>query len=217
MSEVTLDSISFRYLGADRDQLQEFSLHVPAGTCLALLGPSGCSKTTVLRLIAGLERPTSGIIVLGDRQVASHSLFVPPQLRRVGLVFQDYALFPHLTVEKNVAYGLFSRPRTERARRVREILEMVELGSCAQRYPWQLSGGQQQRVALARALAPEPEVLLLDEPFSNLDTELRSSVRDEVASLLKSAAVTSILVTHDEQDAAHLASTTRVMSPLKLE
>lgn len=213
MSEVTLESISFQYPGADRRQLQDFNLHVPAGTCLALLGPSGCSKTTVLRLIAGLERPGEGTITLGEKTVASPSRFVSPQHRRVGLVFQDYALFPHLTVAKNVAYGLFSLPRNDRLQRVNEILELVELSEYAQRYPWQLSGGQQQRVALARALAPQPEVLLLDEPFSNLDTELRSSVRDEVASLLATTGVTSILVTHDEQDAIHLASTTHVMTP----
>ncbi|MDO5729928.1 MAG: ABC transporter ATP-binding protein [Actinomycetaceae bacterium] len=212
MSEVTLESISFQYPSADRPQLHDFDLHVPAGTCLALLGPSGCSKTTVLRLIAGLERPTSGTISLGDRAVAGPSVFVPAQHRHVGLVFQDYALFPHLTVAKNIAYGLFSFPRAERSTRVNEVLEMVELEPFAQRYPWQLSGGQQQRVALARALAPQPQVLLLDEPFSNLDTDLRSSVREDVRDLLQTAGVTSVLVTHDEEDAQHLASQTHVMT-----
>ncbi|MDO5747234.1 MAG: ABC transporter ATP-binding protein [Actinomycetaceae bacterium] len=210
--DVYLQDVSFQYPNTDAPQLQDFTLHVPAGTCLALLGPSGCAKTTVLRLIAGLEVPNSGTITIGKRVVAGPGLFVQPQSREVGLVFQDYALFPHLSVEKNVAYGLFVLPRNQRAARVTEMLDLVELGEYARKYPHQLSGGQAQRVALARALAPRPKVLLLDEPFSHLDANLRSSVREEVSQVLAATGVTAILVTHDEQDATHLADNVVVMS-----
>ncbi|MDO5726580.1 MAG: ABC transporter ATP-binding protein [Bowdeniella nasicola] len=211
--DVHLAGVTFQYPHTPAPQLCDFHLDVPAGQCLALLGPSGCAKTTVLRLIAGLERPTAGTITLNGRIVAGAGIFIPAQQRNLGLVFQDYALFPHLSVAKNVGYGLFRLPRAERGARVREMLELVELAAFANRYPWQLSGGQQQRVALARALAPHPQVLLLDEPFSNLDTNLRETVRAEVKRILTATGVTAILVTHDADDAAALAAHTVVMQP----
>jgi iron(III) transport system ATP-binding protein len=187
------------------------SLEVAEGTLLALLGPSGCGKTTILRLIAGLERPEQGRICVGGRQVAGDSVWVAPEQRRVGLVFQDGALFPHLTVAANISFALNGRPRAEQARRIEELLALVGLDGLAQRYPHQLSGGQQQRVALARALAPQPAVVLLDEPFANLDMTLRGELREEVARILRASGTTAVLVTHDQQEALSLADTIALM------
>ncbi len=179
--------------------LSDISLSVTPGEVIALLGPSGCGKTTLLRAIAGLERPTTGSISLGGRVVSGPGVFVPPERRRIGMVFQDWALFPHLDVARNVGYGL---PRNDlSAERVRETLSLVGLDSAAGRMPGTLSGGQQQRVALARALAPRPAVLLLDEPFSNLDSSLRSQVRTEIHHLLVELGVTTVFVTHDQDEA----------------
>jgi len=189
----------------DTRAVEAVSFKQEKGSLLALLGPSGCGKTTVLRLIAGLEVPDEGDIYLANRLITSP--FVPPNNRRVGMVFQDYALFPHLTVEKNVAYGL---PRRNDDR-VADMLNLVGLRGYEKRHPHELSGGQQQRVALARALAPEPEVLLLDEPFSNLDTALRIQVREEVGRILRAAHVSSILVTHDQEEAMSLADQIALM------
>ncbi|MEX0834576.1 MAG: ABC transporter ATP-binding protein, partial [Nitriliruptor sp.] len=186
-------------------------LDVPRGTLTALLGPSGCGKTTVLRMIAGLLAPDAGEIVIDGRIVADHRTSVPPEKRPVGLVFQDYALFPHLSVARNVAYGLGDLPRCERKHRVHEVLDLVGLGDLGRRLPSALSGGQQQRVALARALAPSPELVLLDEPFSNLDASLRSTVREEVRSILRAADATAVFVTHDQEEALSLADRVAVM------
>ena len=183
--------------------MQDLSLHVEPGESVALLGPSGCGKTTLLRLIAGLERPLAGTIQLGDRFVSGPSgrggTWVAPESRRVGMVFQDWALFPHLTVGRNVGYGLERSKRT--SGRIAEALDLVGLGGFAERMPATLSGGQQQRVALARALAPRPGVLLLDEPFSNLDSSLREDVRSEVRRLLIELGITAVFVTHDQDEA----------------
>jgi iron(III) transport system ATP-binding protein len=187
------------------------SLEVRAGELVAVLGPSGCGKTTLLRLIAGFERPDSGSIEAGDERVAGNGSFVPPERRRVGMVFQDYALFPHLTVERNVAFGLERRPRAERRTLTRTTLELVGLQHKARRYPHELSGGERQRVALARALAPEPEVVLLDEPFSSLDASLRADLRREVELILRDAGATALLVTHDQEEALSLADRLAVM------
>ena len=189
-----------------------FDLALREGCLLALLGPSGCGKTTALRVMAGLERADAGDIWVGDRHVQGRSLFVAPEKRRIGMVFQDWALFPHLDVWHNVAFGL---PRAERAR-VREVLEMVRLDRHAERMPHELSGGQQQRVALARALAPSPRVILLDEPFSNLDATLRAKVRAEVADLLRAAGATAIFVTHDQEEALSIADDVAVMADGKV-
>jgi iron(III) transport system ATP-binding protein len=182
-------------------------LSVERGETLALLGPSGCGKTTTLRLLAGFERPDSGTIEIDGRTVAGAG-WVPPERRRVGMVFQDYALFPHLSVSENVGYGLARRARRAR---VPEVLDLVGLGSHGGRYPHELSGGQQQRVALARALAPEPGIVLLDEPWSSIDPLLRASMRDEVAEILRATGVTVVLVTHDQEDAFSTAGRIAVM------
>jgi iron(III) transport system ATP-binding protein len=179
------------------------------GTVVALLGPSGCGKTTLLRCIAGLERVDAGEVWLAHRLVSSPSTHLPPERRRVGMVFQDWALFPHFTVEQNVAYGL--RRGERKGGRVAQALAMVGLEGLGQRRPGSLSGGQQQRVALARALAPRPGVLLLDEPFSNLDTTLRVQVRSEVHQLLAELGVTTIFVTHDQEEAFVLGNEVAVM------
>jgi iron(III) transport system ATP-binding protein len=184
-------------------------LALPRGRLTALLGPSGCGKTTLLRLLAGFEHPDQGTITLDERLVAGPRVWVPPEKRRVGMVFQDYALFPHLSVAQNVAYGL---PRgAARAGRVAELLELVGLEGLGERLPHQLSGGQQQRAALARALAPGPAVLLLDEPFSNLDAALRRGVRAEVRRILRVAGITTLFVTHDQEEALSLSDQVAVM------
>jgi iron(III) transport system ATP-binding protein len=184
-------------------------LDVIAGEVLALLGPSGCGKTTTLRLVAGFERPDGGSIRISGREVATDRVFVPAERRRVGVVFQEYALFPHLTVRSNIGYGL--RERRERDTRVDEMLDLVGLGGLGERKPHELSGGQQQRVALARALAPRPDLVLLDEPFSNLDAALRARVRAEVRTILREAGATAVVVTHDQEEALSLADRVAVM------
>ena len=184
-------------------------LEVERGEILALLGPSGCGKTTTLRLIAGFEAPDTGTVEVGGRTVAGPNLRVPPEKRQVGMVFQDYALFPHLTVAQNVAYGLPGGKG--RDGRVEEVLSLAHLDGLGTRMPHELSGGQQQRVALARALAPGPEVVLLDEPFSNLDAALRTRVRAEMRDILTDAGATAIFVTHDQEEALSLADEVAVM------
>jgi iron(III) transport system ATP-binding protein len=172
-----------------------------------LLGPSGCGKTTALRLIAGLERPDAGTVEVAGRAVGGSGTWVPPERRRIGMVFQDWALFPHLDVRGNVAFGLDGETRT----RVGELLELARLSGLEDRMPHELSGGQQQRVALARALAPSPEVLLLDEPFSNLDAQLRTEVRSDVRRVLRSTGTTAVFVTHDQEEALSIADRMAVM------
>ena len=194
--------------------VEALDLEVEAGSICALLGPSGCGKTTTLRLIAGLERPDRGEIALGDRVLSGPGEFVTPERRRIGMVFQDYALFPHLDVGGNVGYGLGRKPdRT----RVDEVLELVGLAADRGRSVHELSGGQQQRVALARALAPTPDLILLDEPFSNLDAGLRERLRDEVRQILARARVTALFVTHDQAEALSIAETVAVMNAGRVE
>ncbi|HEX7099544.1 MAG TPA: ABC transporter ATP-binding protein [Acidimicrobiia bacterium] len=192
----------------DTVALHGFHLDVHAGHILTLLGPSGSGKTTALRLIAGFDRPDRGRIEIDGRVMADRDVFVPPEKRRVGMVFQDYALFPHLTVARNVAYGV--RNGTRR-RRVAETLELVGLAGKEDRMPHELSGGEQQRVAIARALAPNPDVILLDEPFSNLDASLRARVRSEVAAILREAGTTAVFVTHDQEEALSMSDFVAVM------
>lgn len=187
--------------------LEGFHLQLQKGTLLALLGPSGCGKTTALRVIAGFERPDAGTVWVGERKVAGDGCWIPPERRSIGMVFQDWALFPHLDVGHNVAFGI---PRGSEDR-IRDVLELVDLTGLERRYPHELSGGQQQRVALARALAPSPEVILLDEPFSNLDATLRASVRAEVRHVLREAEATAIFVTHDQEEALSMADELAVM------
>ena len=188
---------------------RNLNLEAERGKILALLGPSGCGKTTALRLIAGFELPDAGEVEISGRKVAGAGVHVPPERRRVGMVFQDYALFPHLSVARNVAYGL---PRGKRSgTRIQETLELAHLSGLEDRMPHELSGGQQQRVALARALAPEPEMVLLDEPFSNLDAALRARVRTEMRDILHQAGVTAVFVTHDQEEALSVADEVAVM------
>ncbi|WP_029037746.1 ABC transporter ATP-binding protein [Salinimicrobium xinjiangense] len=183
--------------------LKDVSFHLNEGDVCALVGESGSGKTTLVRLIAGLESPDAGTIKINGRIVSSLKTFVPPEKRKVGLVFQEYALFPHMTLFKNVLYGI-SREKNKKAR-AQEVLELVGLGGMEDRYPHQLSGGQQQRVALARALAPNPSLLILDEPFSNLDAILRAQLRNEIFEIVKNTGVTAVFVTHDTQDALAVA------------
>jgi iron(III) transport system ATP-binding protein len=188
--------------------LAGLDLEVEPGSICALLGPSGCGKTTALRVIAGLERPDAGVVKLGGRTLNDERELVPPERRRIGMVFQDYALFPHYDVAGNVGYGLGNRPDP---RRVAEVLELVGMTAEANRPVHELSGGQQQRVALARALAPTPELVLLDEPFSNLDAGLRDRLRQEVRDILSRAGMTALFVTHDQAEALSVADEVAVM------
>jgi iron(III) transport system ATP-binding protein len=198
----------------DTEVLRGVDLDAERGEFLALLGPSGCGKTTSLRVIAGFERPHAGSIEIGGDRVYDAAnpadRWVPPEGRRVGMVFQDYALFPHLSVARNVAFGL-PRNAANREARVASALNTVGLAGLGERTPDQLSGGQQQRVALARALAPEPAVILLDEPFSNLDADLRAAVREDVRQILREAGMTAVLVTHDQEEALSIADRVAVM------
>jgi iron(III) transport system ATP-binding protein len=188
--------------------VERTSFCVDRGEVVALLGPSGCGKTTLLRLVAGFERPDEGTVEVGGRTVSARGTWVPPEQRRIGMVFQDYALFPHLTVSENVGFGL---PRRRRTARVPELLGIVGLDGLGRRYPHELSGGQQQRVAVARALAPSPELVLLDEPWSNVDPFLRESLRAEVTEIIRPLGVTVVLVTHDREEAFSLADRIALM------
>ena len=193
------------------EAVRELNLEIERGELMAVLGPSGCGKTTLLRVIAGFEEPDAGCVVVSDEVVAGPGRIIPPEKRRVGMVFQDYALFPHLSVERNVAFGLTSRPREEREGLTRRTLELVGLQHKANCNVHELSGGERQRVALARALAPEPELVLLDEPFSSLDATLRGGLRREVELILRDAEATALLVTHDQEEALSLADRVAVM------
>jgi len=187
----------------------EANLDLERGAILALLGPSGCGKSTLLRLVAGFERPDTGTIELGGRTLAAPGQFLPPEKRKVGLVFQDYALFPHLSVQANIAFGV---PRgVDTKARVKEMLELAGLSGLEKRMPHELSGGQQQRVALARTLAAEPDLVLLDEPFSNLDPTLRARVRNDVWQILRASGATAIVVTHDQEEAFSMPGIVSVM------
>ena len=196
--------------------VEGLSLSVREGEILTLLGPSGCGKTTTLRLIAGLERPDGGAVRLNGESMSGSS-FVAPENRGVGVVFQEFALFPHLTARENVAFGLKDRPDGEVESRVDDLLELVDLAGQGDSYPDQLSGGQQQRVALARSLAPEPDILLLDEPFSNLDVDLRVEMREEVRKIIKRTGVTAVSVTHDQEEALSISDRVAVMNDGRIE
>lgn len=204
-----LNNISQSY--GDLSVLKNLSLSLDKGQIGCLLGPSGCGKTTVLRLIAGFERLTAGQIKLNGVEVATPLISLPTEKRKVGMVFQDYALFPHLNVLKNVTFGLHEMDKVSRIARAMELLEVVGLADAAKKYPHELSGGQQQRVAVARALAPKPDLLLLDEPFSNLDSDLRERLSQEIREVLKSQNATAILVTHDQHEAFAMADEIGVM------
>ena len=200
---VVLDSIGMRF--GDVVALDDVSLNVAAGEIMSLLGPSGSGKSTLLRIVAGITRPDTGRVHIAGSEMAGPTVFVEPEHRRVGMVFQDYALFPHLTIAANVAFGLKGRDRTSVSATVSGLLERVGLSRYASSYPHMLSGGERQRVALARALAPQPRVLLMDEPFSGLDGQLRDRVRRETLELLRETGTTTIIVTHDPGEAMRSA------------
>lgn len=208
MSFLVLSQIQKMF--GDTVAVSEFSLSAERGEFVSLLGPSGCGKTTVLRMVAGFERPTSGSIVVHGNEITD----VPPNKRKIGMVFQSYALFPNLTAAGNIGFGLkvAGMSKTEMDTRVKEMLELVRLEGFAARYPYQLSGGQQQRVALARALAIRPELLLLDEPLSALDAKVRAEVRDEIRRIQRQLNITTIFVTHDQEEAMAISDRIVVMS-----
>jgi len=214
-----LDQVTRRYQ-AGTAAVDRVTLTLMQGELLALLGPSGCGKTTLLRLIAGLEAPDAGAIVLAGRPVAGPGGWVPPERRNLGMVFQDYALFPHLTVAQNVGFGL-DRLRKQAPNQVRdrvaEAIALVGLEGLEKRYPHELSGGQQQRVALARAIAPQPALILLDEPLSNLDARVRQRLRQDVRAILKQAGASAVFVTHDREEAMAIADRVAVMRQGQLE
>lgn len=199
----------------DHRVVSQLSLHLNSGDIGCLLGPSGCGKTTTLRAIAGFESAMEGSIRLAGEVISRSDFTLAPEKRRIGMVFQDYALFPHLTVEQNISFGIRKHPQMDNI--TREMLELVNLGHLGKRYPHELSGGQQQRVALARALAPEPQLLLLDEPFSNLDTELRRRLSQEVRHILKLRGTSAIMVTHDQEEAFAMSDLIGVFNQGHLE
>jgi iron(III) transport system ATP-binding protein len=198
---VEVSKLRVQYPGRPQPAVDEVSFGLRAGDIGVLIGPSGCGKTTLLRAIAGLERATAGEIRISGQVVGGGGTHVPAEARRVGMVFQDYALFPHIDVGRNVGFGIHSLPKAQRAARVAEVLHLVGLPGIEGHFPHELSGGQQQRVALARALAPRPQLLLLDEPFSNLDVDLRERLAHEVRAILKAAHATALFVTHDQLEA----------------
>ncbi len=201
--QLELENIQVKY--GNFTAVQDVSLNLEKGQIGCLLGPSGCGKTTLLRAIAGFESITEGEIKINGQVISSTGRMTPPELRNVGMVFQDFALFPHLNIDRNVGFGLSGKNPGERSGRVAELLELVGLADYAKAYPHELSGGQQQRVALARAMAPSPDVLLLDEPFSSLDSELREQLAGEVRQILTQHNITAVLVTHDQHEAFAMA------------
>lgn len=202
---VEIKGLSFRYKNSPVNNVKDFNLEMAQGEVTCILGESGSGKSTVLRLLAGLESPIKGQVQINGRILFDKNVFVLPEKRGIGMVFQDYALFPHMTVEENIKFGLKDLSKQEKKGRIEEMLALVHLGEYAKRYPYELSGGQQQRVAIARAVAPKPSILLLDEPFSNLDAHLRQSIREELGRILKDTGITSIFVTHDREDARSIA------------
>ncbi len=206
-----LHIIGVSHAYGDKKVLENVSLMIPAGEVVCLLGSSGAGKTTLLRLAAGLERLQQGQIVIDDEVVADPDMHVPPDRRGIGLMFQDYALFPHLNIIDNVTFGLIDQPKDQATRRAMDMLDQVGMTQYAQSHPHMLSGGQQQRVALARALAPKPKLLLLDEPFSGLDTNMRGKIREETLTVLKASGVATVMVTHDPEEAMFMADRIKIL------
>lgn len=213
-AEVRFEAVERRY--GDVPALAGITLDIAPGEVVCLLGPSGCGKSTLLRIASGIERPTAGRLLINGRVVAGPGVFIPPEQRNVGLVFQDFALFPHLSILDNVAFGLRNIPRAEAAREAMAVLERVGLAHYAAEFPYVLSGGQQQRVALARAIVPRPSVMLMDEPFSGLDVQLREAMQEETLGLLRETRATSIIVTHDPHEALRLGDRIAVMQKGRL-
>lgn len=195
---VTIKNLNFKYPGNDDWVINDFDYTFKKGDIIGILGASGSGKSTLLRLMAGLEVPHTGEMLLNERILFNNREIIQPENRNIGMVFQDYALFPHMTVEKNIGYGITSRKNKNK--RIKEVLKLVEMEDFAKRYPHELSGGQQQRIALARALAPKPSLLLMDEPFSSLDHDLQIKIREELRSIIKKAGITSVFVTHNREN-----------------
>ncbi len=204
---VKIEDIEFSYVKGLK-VLNKVSLEFKKGEIIALLGNSGSGKSTLLRIISGLEKANSGSITINGRVLNNRNTNVNPEKRNVGMVFQDYALFPHMTISKNIGFGLNGFTKTEKTSRINEMLELVNLQSKAKKYPYELSGGEQQRIALARSLATKPDLLLLDEPFSNLDSDLKHQIRDDLKVILNKANITCLFVTHDIIDATSIADKT---------
>lgn len=202
---VTIKDIDFCYDKNNDNILEDFDLNIRKNQTLSILGESGSGKSTILRLIAGLEKPKMGKLVIGNKIMNNENTFVPPEKREVGMVFQDYALFPHMTVFENISFGIDQLSKRERKEKVMETLNLIDLVDHRDKYPHQLSGGQQQRTALARAIVTEPKILLLDEPFSNLDTNLKNNIRESLKEIISKIGITTIIVSHDKLDALKLA------------
>jgi iron(III) transport system ATP-binding protein len=217
MTTLEVRNLVKQFYGTQQSAVNNISFELSSSEILALVGPSGCGKTTTLRIIAGLERPDSGVVRLNDQVVASESVFVPPEKRGVSMVFQDHALFPHLTVSENIAFGLHGQSPAEIKKTVGEMLHLVGLLPLSRRYPHALSGGERQRVALARALAPRPVLVLMDEPFSSLDADLRMEMREHVRQILKSIQATVVFVTHDQEEALYMGDRLAVLQNGQLE
>jgi iron(III) transport system ATP-binding protein len=217
MAAITLDRVTRRFTRHGPPAVDEVCLEIASGDILSLLGPSGCGKTTTLRMIAGFETPDAGRITVGGRTVHDDAMSLAPEERAIGFVFQDYALFPHLTVEQNLAFGLRGQRAQARAARLQEVIALCALSGLERRYPHELSGGQQQRAALARAIAPGHDVVLLDEPLSSIDASLRGELRGELRRLLKKAGITAVLVTHDQEEALEMSDRVAVMHRGRVE
>lgn len=202
---VEVKDLSFKYKNSKKETIKNFNIKIKKGEIVGILGESGSGKSTILRLIAGLEENIKGTIIIDGKTILDRDTFLPPEKRRLGMVFQDYALFPHMTVEENIKFGLKKMKREEKNNRVQEMLRLIDLQGFEKRYPYELSGGQQQRVAIGRAVAPKPSILLLDEPFSNLDANLQGKIRDELKDIINKIGITSIFVTHDKEDALAIA------------
>ncbi|WFD11148.1 ABC transporter ATP-binding protein [Tepidibacter hydrothermalis] len=202
---IDIKNLDFNYKNSKEKTIDNFSIDIKKGEIIAILGESGSGKSTILRLISGLEIPSSGHIKVDNRVLVDKNNFIQPEKRGVGMVFQDYALFPHMTVGQNIKFGLKDMKSKEKEIRVNEVLNLVDLEGYKKRYPHELSGGQQQRIALARALAPRPSLLLMDEPFSNLDANLKGKIREELKKIIDKSGITSIFVTHDKEDAINIA------------
>ena len=206
-----INALGFAYGKNSPWIIRDFSMRSAQGAVTGISGPSGRGKSTLLRIIAGLETPQTGFIGIDGKTLFSPDICIAPEHRHVGMVFQDYGLFPHMTVSDNIAYGLHRVPRNERRKKITAMLELVQMQGLANRYPFEISGGQQQRVALARALAPEPKVLLLDEPFSNLDAELKADIRAEMRQILERTNITCLFVSHDIADLQAVCDTIILM------
>jgi iron(III) transport system ATP-binding protein len=217
MIALEVKNLSKSYSRNELPAVYDVSFSLQKGEILALVGPSGCGKTTTLRLIAGFEQPDAGQVYLAERLIADKSTFVPPEKRDVGMVFQDHALFPHLKVIENVYFGLMKKTQKEKEASARSMLNLLGMDNLSNRYPHELSGGERQRVALARALAPQPVVLLLDEPFSSLDADLRHQIREDVRVILKGISASAIFVTHDQEEALYMGDRLAVVNQGRLE